>query len=104
MYAQEIDMQLLEAGIESTTHATSYPFHASSGSCPEKDNTALVVTYALTGRAAAQQFKEKLNFPELEACEFKKVVLTNGFSGSLGETFSWVVPACPEDVCGGLSQ
>ena len=97
-------MQLLDAGIESTTYATSYPFHESNGSCPKKDNTALVVTYALTGRVAAQQFREKLDFSELAVYGFKKVVLTNGFSGSLGETFTWMVPACPEDVCGGLSQ
>ena len=103
-YAQEADRRMLDAGIESTTTATSYPFHESGGSCPKKNNTALVVTYAGADRVWAHTFENKVFLMELSVYGFKKLVLTNGFSGNLNETYTWSVPACPEDVCGGLSQ
>jgi hypothetical protein len=103
-YAQEADRRMLDSGIESTTTATSYPFHESGSSCPKKDNTALVVSYAGADRVWAHTFESKVFLMELSVYGFKKLVLTNGFSSSLNETYTWPVPACPEDVCAGLSQ
>jgi hypothetical protein len=78
-YAATIDQSMLDSGIESTTTATG----------PKK--TTLRIKYALTGRVAANTLSKKLDFNELHLRGFRKVVLTNGFDGELGQTFTWKV-------------
>ncbi len=70
---------MLDAGIESTTTAIG----------PKK--ATLRIKYALTGRVAANTLSKKLDFNELHLRGFRKVVLTNGFEGDLGRTFTWKV-------------
>ena len=78
-YAAGLDSRFIENGVESTT--------TTSGA----QDTTLRITYALTGRVAANQIGKSLDFDHLKELGFKKVVLTNGFEDELNETFTWTV-------------
>jgi hypothetical protein len=78
-YAADVDKQMLDAGIESSTLAWG------------PDATTLQITYALAGRVAANELQKNLNFEELRTLGFKKVVLTNGLDDGAGNSFEWAV-------------
>jgi Zn-dependent protease len=77
--AVEFDRHMIESGIESTSRVSG------------PDRTALQITYALAGRVTANEFGKKIAFGQLKALRFKKVILTNGFGGDLGQAYEWPV-------------
>jgi hypothetical protein len=79
LYASEFDQHMIDAGIESKT------------TVKDSDWSTLQVTYALAGRVTANEFGKEIDFDRLKALGFKKVVLTNGFHGELGQAFEWLV-------------
>jgi hypothetical protein len=78
-YASELDQHMIESGIESSTRASGPDF------------TTLRITYALAGRVMANELGNKIDFDKLKQLGFKKVILTNGFQGSAGQSFEWPV-------------
>lgn len=78
-YAEDLDLEFIDEGIESKT-TTMGPA-----------DTTLKIKYALLGRVAADRFGRRLNFKQLKSIGFKKVFLTNDFSGALRESYSWPV-------------
>jgi len=77
-YAKEIDRQLLDKGIESSTYTTG------------PDATTLVIKDILAGRVRAHELsKNEGLFTELRVLGFKKLIYQNGLEGDLGFGWKW---------------
>ena len=77
-YAQVIDQQLLESGIESKTFTKG------------AQAKTIVIQDALAGRVRANAIgKNSTMFDQLKALGFTRLNYTNGFEGDLYEGFTW---------------